>query len=126
MADVCYAELSEHFDFVLEALKQSCESKTNDEQWENVPEKFKKYSEAASRVFRDQSALYQMAMLYTQTFGLHKPVELAVSQHICSGAVRTVNSLSLLYTIWKKYGEKLGLGEQPADEDSSSLVDNTL
>jgi len=73
VADVCYTELSEHFDFILEALKQSCESKTKDEQWEGVEEKFKKYSTAASRVLRDQSALYQMAMLYTQTFGLHRP-----------------------------------------------------
>ena len=67
-----------------------------------------------------------MTMLYTQTFSLHRPVELALTRHICEGAVQTINSVSLLYTIWSKYGEKLGLGERPSDEDSSSSVDRTL
>lgn len=49
-----------------------------------------------------------------------------VAQCICAGAVRTVTSLSLLYTIWTKYGEKLGLGESPSEDASSSPVDVTL
>jgi len=67
-----------------------------------------------------------MTMLYTQTFSLHRPVELALTRHICDGAIRAVKSLGLLYTIWAKYGEKLGLGESPSDEASSSSVDRTL
>ena len=31
-----------------------------------------------------------------------------------------------MYTIWKKHGEKLGLGDVNSDGDSSSLVDGTL
>merc|ERR1712110_135171 len=65
-------------------------------------------------------------MSYVHTFGLHKPAGPVVTRHICGGAGRAVTSLSLLYTIWKKYGEKLGLGEKPSDEDSKAMVDDTL
>jgi len=57
---------------------------------------------------------------------LLQEVEMPVTQCICSGASHTVASLSLFYSIWTKYGEKLGLGAEPTEDSSSSLVDDTL
>lgn len=34
--------------------------------------------------------------------------------------------MSRLYTIWKKYGEKLGLGAEPWNNNLTSLVDDKL
>jgi hypothetical protein len=65
-------------------------------------------------------------MLYTQAFSIHRSVNQSVTEAICRGAVKAIESASLLHTIWKKYGEKLGLGEDALNADSSALVDATL
>lgn len=79
-----------------------------------------------SSVFGEHNVFYQVAMLYTQAFSIHRSVGQPVTQAICRGAVKAVESVSLLHTIWKKYGEKLGLGEDTLSADSSALVDATL
>jgi hypothetical protein len=34
--------------------------------------------------------------------------------------------MSLLYTLWRKYGEKLGIEANPPDTDSSTLIDDSI
>jgi hypothetical protein len=67
----------------------------------------------------EQSALRRVFMLYTQTFSLLRPQGKTLIVKITKGAVSLVRSMSYFYTIWKKYGTKLGLGAEIKDYDAS-------
>jgi hypothetical protein len=45
---------------------------------------------------------------------------------LSDGSLKVISSLAPFYSIWKKSGEKLGLGEDLTDNNSSTSVDETL
>ena len=104
----------------------SCALKTEDAHWEGVPDKYKRYEANVCRILRSQSALQQVAMLYISAYSLHKTPDSAWTLSLFKGSEGLVTELSRFYSLWGKYGEKLGLSKEVADVDGSALIDDAI
>ena len=55
-----------------------------------------------------------------------KPAIPSIRTVICEGSRQASKILSGLFTIWKKHGEKIGLGEDLSDNGCSNIVDDSI
>ena len=65
VAETCFAELNSGYKSLLESLSDFCGKKTEDSEWEEVPEKFKKFSSSSCSVLAADQALQRVVMQYT-------------------------------------------------------------
>lgn len=77
-------------------------------------------------ILRSQQAFPQITLVYISSYGLYNVPDNQWTLKLFQGAETLIGELTSYYTLWRKYGEKIGLGAELTPYETTNVIDDNF